>query len=73
MRALCDVELHPNDQAAIVAAAAVLRDRFPVEAVYLFGLLPSEALLGVIGSISPERHERLLQRLGELLRSPRSA
>ena len=37
MRALCDVELHPNDQAAIVAAAAVLRERFPVEAVYLFG------------------------------------
>ena len=37
MRALCDVELHPNDQAAIVAAAAVLRERFPVEAIYLFG------------------------------------
>ena len=37
MRALCDVELHPNDQAAIVAAAAVLRKRFPVEAVHLFG------------------------------------
>lgn len=31
-------------------------------------VLPSEALLGVLGSISPERHERLLQRLGEFLR-----
>ena len=29
--------LHPNDKAAIVAAAAVLRERFPVEAIYLFG------------------------------------
>jgi len=34
---------------------------------------PSKALLGVIGSISPERHGRLLQRLGAFLQSPSSA
>ena len=36
-------------------------------------VLPSEALLGVIGAISPDRHGRLLQRLGVFLQSPRSA
>ena len=36
-------------------------------------VLPSKALLGVIGSISLERHGRLLQRLGAFLQSPRSA
>ena len=36
-------------------------------------VLPSTALLGVIGSISAERHGRLLQRLGAFLQSPRSA
>ena len=36
-------------------------------------VLPSEALLGVLGSISPERHGRLLQRLGAFLQAPRSA
>jgi mRNA interferase MazF len=30
-------------------------------------VLPSEGLLGVLGSVSPERHERLLQRLGAFL------
>ncbi|MBU2600833.1 MAG: hypothetical protein KKA32_01505 [Actinobacteria bacterium] len=30
-------------------------------------VLPSEALLGVIGAISPDRHGRLLQRLGAFL------
>ncbi|MFN8424490.1 MAG: transcriptional regulator [Anaerolineae bacterium] len=36
-------------------------------------VLPSEALLGVLGSISPERHGRLLQRLGAFLQASRSA
>ena len=36
-------------------------------------VLPTEALLGVLGSISPERHGRLLQRLGELLQRQRGA
>ena len=34
--------------------------------------LPSTALLGDIGCISSERHERLLQRLDAFLRAPRS-
>ena len=36
-------------------------------------VLPPKVLLGVIGSISPERHGRLLQRLAAFLQSPRSA
>ncbi len=36
-------------------------------------VLPSKALVGVIGSISPERHGRILQRLAAFLQSPRSA
>ena len=36
-------------------------------------VLPSKALLGVIGPISPERHGRILQRLAAFLQAPRSA
>jgi len=36
-------------------------------------VLPPMALLGVIGSISPERHGRLLQHLAAFLQAPRSA
>ena len=36
-------------------------------------VLPTNRLLGVIGSISSKRHERLLQRLGAFLQSERSA
>ena len=36
-------------------------------------VLPPKVLLGVIGSISPERHGRLLQHLAAFLQSPRSA
>jgi len=37
MRTLSDVELRPVDRDAIVAAAAMLRERFPVTRVCLFG------------------------------------
>jgi len=37
MRTLSDVELRPADRAAIVAAAGMLRERFPVLRVCLFG------------------------------------
>jgi predicted nucleotidyltransferase len=37
MRTLGDVELGAGDRAAIVAAAKVLRERFPVDSIYLFG------------------------------------
>ena len=36
-------------------------------------VLPSESLLGVLGSISAERHRRLLQRLGAFLQASKSA
>ena len=36
-------------------------------------VLPSESLLGVLGSISAERHGRLLQRLGAFLQASKSA
>lgn len=36
-------------------------------------VLPSDALLGVLGSISPERHWRLLQRLASFLQAPTGA
>lgn len=34
-------------------------------------VLPANRLLGILGSISPERHQRLLQRLGAFLQSGR--
>ena len=37
MRTLSDVELRPADRAAIVAAAGMLKERFPVLRVCLFG------------------------------------
>jgi predicted nucleotidyltransferase len=37
MRTLADVELRPADREAIVAAATLLRERFPVLRVCLFG------------------------------------
>jgi predicted nucleotidyltransferase len=37
MRALSDVDLQPADREAIVAAATLLRERFPVTRVCLFG------------------------------------
>ena len=37
MRTLSDVDLQPADRAAIVAAAVLLRERFPVLRVCLFG------------------------------------
>jgi len=37
MRTLSDVELRPADRAAIVAAAGMLKQRFPVLRVCLFG------------------------------------
>lgn len=37
VRRLADIRLSPNDRAAIVAAAGMLRERFPVNGIYLFG------------------------------------
>lgn len=39
----------------------------------VLAVLPSDALLGMLGAISPERHWRLLQRLGAFLQAPSSA
>ncbi len=36
-------------------------------------VLPSDRLLGVLGSISSERHDRLLQHLGAFLQSGQNA
>ncbi len=36
-------------------------------------VVPADNLLGVIGSVSPERHGRLLQRLGAFLQSEKCA
>ena len=36
-------------------------------------VLPSDRLLGVLGSISSERHDRLVQRLGAFLQSGKNA
>jgi mRNA interferase MazF len=57
---------HSDFGASGLKAPSVIRLGF-------LAVLPSKALLGVIGSISPERHRRLLQRLGAFLQSPRSA
>lgn len=35
-------------------------------------VIPAGQVLGMIGSISPDRHQRLLQRLATLLQTPRS-
>lgn len=37
MRTLSDIDLRSTDRAAIVAAAAMLREKFPVTSIYLFG------------------------------------
>jgi predicted nucleotidyltransferase len=37
MRRLADIQLRSADRAAIVAASAMLRERFPVTSVHLFG------------------------------------
>lgn len=37
MKTLADLELDPRDRGAIAAAARLLRERFPVDSVTLFG------------------------------------
>ncbi|MBI5446345.1 MAG: nucleotidyltransferase domain-containing protein [Deltaproteobacteria bacterium] len=37
MKTISDIHLHPKDRAAIAAAVRLLRERFPVQSVTLFG------------------------------------
>ncbi len=57
---------HPDFRGSGLKAPSLIRLGFLV-------VLPADRLLGVLGSISPERHARLLQRLGTFLQSERSA
>lgn len=57
---------HPDFRGSGLKAPSLIRLGFLV-------VLPAERLLGVLGSISPERHARLLQRLSTFLQSERSA
>ena len=55
---------HPDFDDSGLKAPSLIRLGF-------LAALPSSALLGEIGGVSAERHERLLQRLGALLQAPR--
>ncbi len=57
---------HPDFRGSRLKAPSLIRLGYLV-------VLPADRLLGVLGSISAERHERLLQRLGAFLQSERSA
>ena len=56
---------HPDFTGSGLKAPSLIRLGF-------LAALPSTALLGDIGCISLERHERLLQRLGAFLQAPRA-
>ncbi len=56
---------HPDFTKSGLKAASLIRLGFLV-------VLPAKRLLGVLGSISPERHQRLLHRLGTFLLARRS-
>ena len=57
---------HPDFRGSGLKALSLIRLGYLV-------VLPADRLLGVLGSISSERHERLLRRLGAFLQSERSA
>ena len=57
---------HPDFRRSGLKALSLIRLGYLV-------VLPADRLLGVLGSISSERHERLLQQLGAFLQSGRSA
>jgi len=57
---------HPDFPRSGLKAPSLIRLGFLV-------VLPADRLLGILGSISSERHQRLLQRLGAFLQSERSA
>ena len=57
---------HPDFRGSGLKATSLIRLGYLV-------VLPADRLLGVLGSISSERHERLLQRLGAFLQSERNA
>ena len=56
---------HPDFRRSGLKATSLIRLGYLV-------VLPADRLLGVLGSISSERHERLLLRLGAFLQSKRS-
>jgi len=56
--------LHPDFACTGLKAASLIRLGF-------LAVLPTNRFLGILGSISPERHARLIQRLGEFLQSER--
>ena len=51
---------HPDFRRSGLKASSLVRLGFLV-------VLPADRLLGVLGDIAPERHRRLLQRLGAFL------
>jgi mRNA interferase MazF len=57
---------HPDFRRSRLKAASVIRLGF-------LTVLPADRFLGVLGSISPERHAKLLQRLSAFLATQRSA
>ena len=57
---------HPDFRRSGLKAPSLIRLGF-------LTVLPADRLPGVLGSISSERHGRLLQRLGAFLQSERSA
>lgn len=57
---------HPDFRRSGLKAPSLIRLGFLV-------VLPADRLLGVLGSVSTERHQRLLQRLGTFLQSERTA
>jgi len=57
---------HPDFRRSGLKATSLIRLGYLV-------VLPADRLLGVLGSISSERHERLLHRFGAFLHSERSA
>jgi len=56
---------HPDFRQSGLKAASLIRLGYLV-------VLPADQLLGVLGSVASERHERLLRRLGAFLQSERT-
>ncbi len=56
---------HPDFRRSGLKAASLIRLGFLV-------VIPVDRLLGMIGSLSSERHQRLLDRLGTFLQKPRA-
>ena len=56
---------HPDFRRSGLKAPSLVRLGF-------LATLPTGHLLGVLGSLSPERHQRLLQRLGDFFSRPPS-